>query len=115
MMPPPAGSWGMPPEVLQTLPGYGPDVAKKRAEGDHLIDQQSSEADTGKRKQTFGGNRAQVGHDPGYRQSGLSGGAPRADLPPGGDDGDPGEEQDSPLHWMTSSRGRRGLNLVRSY
>jgi len=28
MMPPPAGSWGMPPEVLQTLPGYGPDVAK---------------------------------------------------------------------------------------
>ena len=32
MMPPPAGSWGMPPEVLQTLPGYGPDVAKNRAE-----------------------------------------------------------------------------------
>ena len=32
MMPPPAGSWGMPPEVLQTLPGYGPDVAENRAE-----------------------------------------------------------------------------------
>jgi peptide/nickel transport system substrate-binding protein len=32
MMPPPAGSWGMPPEILQTLPGYGPDVAKNRAE-----------------------------------------------------------------------------------
>jgi len=32
MMPPPAGSWGMPPEVLQTLPGHGPDVAENRAE-----------------------------------------------------------------------------------
>ena len=32
MMPPPAGSWGMPPEVLQTLPGYGPDVAENRVE-----------------------------------------------------------------------------------
>jgi peptide/nickel transport system substrate-binding protein len=31
MMPPPAGAWGMPPEVLQTLPGYGPDVQKNRA------------------------------------------------------------------------------------
>jgi peptide/nickel transport system substrate-binding protein len=30
MMPPPGGSWGMPPEVLQTLPGYGADVAKNR-------------------------------------------------------------------------------------
>jgi len=30
MMPPPAGSWGMPPEVLQTLPTYGADVAKNR-------------------------------------------------------------------------------------
>jgi peptide/nickel transport system substrate-binding protein len=32
MMPPPEGVWGMPPEVLQTLPGYGPDVEKNRAE-----------------------------------------------------------------------------------
>jgi peptide/nickel transport system substrate-binding protein len=32
MMPPPGGSWGMPPEVLQTLPSYGSDVAKNRAE-----------------------------------------------------------------------------------
>jgi len=32
MMPPPAGSWGMPPEILQTLPGYGSDIAKNRAE-----------------------------------------------------------------------------------
>jgi peptide/nickel transport system substrate-binding protein len=32
MMPPPAGQWGMPPEVLITLPTYGPDVANNRAE-----------------------------------------------------------------------------------
>ena len=37
MMPPPAGSWGMPPEVLQTLPGYGPDVAKNRAEAREIM------------------------------------------------------------------------------
>jgi peptide/nickel transport system substrate-binding protein len=32
MMPPPAGRWGMPPEILETLPTYGSDVAKNRAE-----------------------------------------------------------------------------------
>ena len=32
MLPPPEGVWGMPPEVLETLTGYGPDVAKNRAE-----------------------------------------------------------------------------------
>ena len=32
MLPAPNGVWGMPPEVLETLPGYGPDVAKNRAE-----------------------------------------------------------------------------------
>jgi peptide/nickel transport system substrate-binding protein len=32
MMPPPEGVWGMPPDVLQTLPGYDPDVEKNRAE-----------------------------------------------------------------------------------
>jgi peptide/nickel transport system substrate-binding protein len=29
MLPPPEGVWGMPPEVLHSLPGYGPDVAKR--------------------------------------------------------------------------------------
>ena len=33
MMPPPEGVWGMPPELLETLPGYGTDVEKNRAEG----------------------------------------------------------------------------------
>src|SRR5712671_1658173 len=37
MMPPPAGSWGMPPEVLQTLPGYGSDVVKNRAEAREVM------------------------------------------------------------------------------
>ena len=32
VMPPPDGAWGMPPKVLQTLPGYGPDVEKNRVE-----------------------------------------------------------------------------------
>src|SRR6266404_5967301 len=32
LQPPPAGSWGMPREVLETLPGYDPDVQKNRRE-----------------------------------------------------------------------------------
>src|SRR5271167_3467875 len=39
MMPPPEGVWGMPPEVLQTLPGYDPDVEKNRAEARKIIEQ----------------------------------------------------------------------------
>jgi peptide/nickel transport system substrate-binding protein len=31
MEPPPAGVWGMPADVLATVPGYDPDVAKNRA------------------------------------------------------------------------------------
>jgi peptide/nickel transport system substrate-binding protein len=31
MLPPPEGLWGMPTEMLQTIPGYDPDVAKNRA------------------------------------------------------------------------------------
>jgi len=30
MLPPPEGIWGMPPEVLDTLPGYGVDVGGNR-------------------------------------------------------------------------------------
>jgi len=30
MLPPPAGVWGMPPDLLATVPGYAPDVAKNR-------------------------------------------------------------------------------------
>src|SRR5438874_2730127 len=37
MMPPPAGTWGMPAEMLQTLPGYGPDVEKNRAEAREIM------------------------------------------------------------------------------
>jgi peptide/nickel transport system substrate-binding protein len=37
MQPPPDGLWGMPPEVLQTLPGYHPDIAKSRAEARKIM------------------------------------------------------------------------------
>jgi len=38
MMPPPAGLWGMPPELLRTLPGYDPDVEKRRTEVRSLME-----------------------------------------------------------------------------
>jgi peptide/nickel transport system substrate-binding protein len=38
MLPPPNGVWGMPPEVLQTLPGYGPDVGRNRAEAKKIME-----------------------------------------------------------------------------
>ena len=38
MLPPPTGLWGMPPEMLQTIPGYGPDVAKNRAEARAIME-----------------------------------------------------------------------------
>ena len=37
MQPTPAGVWGMPPEMLATLPGYDPDVAKNRAEARKMM------------------------------------------------------------------------------
>jgi peptide/nickel transport system substrate-binding protein len=38
MLPPPGGLWGLPPEILQTLPGYGPDVAANRAAARKLME-----------------------------------------------------------------------------
>ncbi len=38
MVLPPQGVWGMPVEVLETLPGYGPDVGKNRAEARKLME-----------------------------------------------------------------------------
>ena len=37
MQPPPQGVWGMPAEMLRTLPGYDPDIAKNRAEARELM------------------------------------------------------------------------------
>ncbi|MBV9824991.1 MAG: peptide ABC transporter substrate-binding protein [Alphaproteobacteria bacterium] len=38
MQSPPPGLWGLPPDILQTLPGYGPDVAANRAEARKLME-----------------------------------------------------------------------------
>ena len=37
MLPPPEGIWGLPPEILTTLPGYGPDIEKSRGEARALM------------------------------------------------------------------------------
>ncbi len=37
MEPPPDGLWGLPPEMLKTLPGYGRDVEKSRAKARNLM------------------------------------------------------------------------------
>jgi len=37
MLPPPAGLWGMPEEMLHTIPGYDPDVQKNRAQAREIM------------------------------------------------------------------------------
>jgi peptide/nickel transport system substrate-binding protein len=37
MLPPPDGVWGMPEDMLQTLPGYNPDVEKNRTEAREIM------------------------------------------------------------------------------
>jgi peptide/nickel transport system substrate-binding protein len=38
MLPPPAGIWGMPPDMLRELPGYDPDVQKSRGGARKLME-----------------------------------------------------------------------------
>src|SRR5262249_57471545 len=38
MLPPPEGLWGMPPELLATLPGYDPDIAKNRSQARKIME-----------------------------------------------------------------------------
>jgi peptide/nickel transport system substrate-binding protein len=38
MQPPPSGLWGMPPDLLKTLPGYDPDVEKSRVQARSLME-----------------------------------------------------------------------------
>jgi peptide/nickel transport system substrate-binding protein len=38
MLPAPEGVWGMPKEILETIPGYNPDVAKNRAEARAIME-----------------------------------------------------------------------------
>ncbi|HEX3864271.1 MAG TPA: ABC transporter substrate-binding protein [Stellaceae bacterium] len=37
MQPPPGGQWGMPADMLAKLPGYGPDIAKNRADARDIM------------------------------------------------------------------------------
>jgi peptide/nickel transport system substrate-binding protein len=37
MLPPPEGLWGMPEEMLRTIPGYDPDVQKNRAQAREIM------------------------------------------------------------------------------
>ncbi|HWB49916.1 MAG TPA: ABC transporter substrate-binding protein [Stellaceae bacterium] len=37
MLPPPEGLWGMPAEMLRTIPGYDPDVQKNRAQAREIM------------------------------------------------------------------------------
>jgi peptide/nickel transport system substrate-binding protein len=39
MLPPPEGKWGMPPDVLKALPGYGGDVEQSRAEARKIMEE----------------------------------------------------------------------------
>jgi peptide/nickel transport system substrate-binding protein len=45
MQPPPAGIWGLPPELLKTVPGYDPDVEKNRAQARALMEKSGYGAD----------------------------------------------------------------------
>jgi peptide/nickel transport system substrate-binding protein len=38
LLAPPEGVWGMPPDLVRSLPGYGPDVAANRAEARKLME-----------------------------------------------------------------------------
>jgi len=38
MLPPPEGAWGMPPEMLEKLPGYSKDLEKSRAEARKIME-----------------------------------------------------------------------------
>ena len=37
LQPPPGGQWGMPPDMLKTLPGYNPDIEKNRTEARQMM------------------------------------------------------------------------------
>jgi peptide/nickel transport system substrate-binding protein len=45
MLPPPAGFWGMPKEMLASLPGHAADVAKSQAEGRAIMEKLGYSAD----------------------------------------------------------------------
>ena len=47
MQPPPEGVWGMPPDMLKSLPGYDPDVQKNRTEARAIMENSATGRETG--------------------------------------------------------------------
>ena len=45
LLPPPAGVWGLPTDILETIPGYGPDVKKNREDARKLMEAAGYSAD----------------------------------------------------------------------
>src|SRR6266498_3504039 len=45
MLPAPEGQWGMPPELVRTIPGYDPDVQKNRAQAREIMKKLGYEPD----------------------------------------------------------------------
>src|SRR6202171_5238321 len=45
MQPPPEGGWGMPPDMLKSLPGYDPDVQKNRVDARAIMEKFGYRAD----------------------------------------------------------------------
>ena len=52
MLPSPAGVWGMPPDFLAILPGYGPDVAKNRVEAREIMQRLATGPTSGSRSRS---------------------------------------------------------------
>ena len=38
LLPPPAGVWGLPPDILKTIPGYGSDIKQNRADARKIME-----------------------------------------------------------------------------
>ena len=65
MQPPPEGVWGLPPERMKDLPGYGPDVARNREEARAIMQRLGYGPDN---RLTF---KMAVRNLPGYRDPGT--------------------------------------------
>ena len=63
MLPPPAGVWGLTPEMLAALPGYGPDIDKNRADARTLMEKAGFGPDK-RLKMTVSARNIPIARDP---------------------------------------------------